>query len=87
MPRSRVYAAQADAGICLLGVSARSGDRQSKGLANLLARLAGKPLAREKRRAVYLLTDDDFRRVVWQLIDRDGAVRGQAATFSRWRDL
>ena len=24
--------------------------------------------------------------VVWQLIDRDGAVRGQAATFARWRD-
>ena len=24
--------------------------------------------------------------VVWQLVDRDGAVRGQAATFARWRD-
>jgi len=24
--------------------------------------------------------------IVWQLIDRDGAVRGQAATFARWRD-
>jgi PAS domain-containing protein len=24
--------------------------------------------------------------IVWQLIDRDGAVRGQAATFSKWRD-
>jgi PAS domain-containing protein len=24
--------------------------------------------------------------VVWQIIDRDGAVRGQAATFARWRD-
>jgi len=24
--------------------------------------------------------------VVWQLIDRDGAVRGQAATFAHWRD-
>ncbi|MGV1833960.1 MEKHLA domain-containing protein [Rhizobium rhizogenes] len=24
--------------------------------------------------------------VVWQLIDRDGHRRGQAATFSRWRD-
>lgn len=23
--------------------------------------------------------------VVWQLIDRDGRVRGQAATFARWR--
>jgi MEKHLA domain-containing protein len=23
--------------------------------------------------------------VVWQLIDRDGTVRGQAATFARWR--
>ena len=25
--------------------------------------------------------------VVWQLIDRDGAVRGQAATFANWRDV
>ena len=25
--------------------------------------------------------------VVWQLIDRHGAVRGQAATFARWRDV
>jgi MEKHLA domain-containing protein len=24
--------------------------------------------------------------VVWQLIDEDGAVRGQAATFAKWRD-
>ena len=24
--------------------------------------------------------------VVWQLIDENGAVRGQAATFARWRD-
>ena len=24
--------------------------------------------------------------VVWQLIDRDGTMRGQAATFARWRD-
>jgi hypothetical protein len=24
--------------------------------------------------------------IVWQLIDRDGHRRGQAATFSRWRD-
>ncbi|WP_434031583.1 hypothetical protein [[Pseudomonas] boreopolis] len=76
MPRSRVYAAQADDGICLLGVSARYGDRQSKGLANLLARLAGKPLAREKRRSVYLLTDNDFLRVVWQLIDANAWVVG-----------
>lgn len=76
MPRSRVYAAQTDDGICMLGVSSRYGDKQSKGLANLLARLAGKPLAREKRRAVYLLTDDDFRRVVWQLIDANAWVVG-----------
>lgn len=76
MSRSRVYAAQADDGICMLGVSSRYGDKQSKGLANLLARLAGKPLAREKRRAVYLLTDDDFRRVVWQLIDANTWVLG-----------
>jgi len=25
--------------------------------------------------------------VVWQLIDLDGAVRGQAATFAHWRDV
>jgi hypothetical protein len=25
--------------------------------------------------------------VVWQLIDKDGAWRGQAATFSTWRDV
>jgi PAS domain-containing protein len=25
--------------------------------------------------------------VVWQLIDRDGAVRGQAATFANWHDV
>ena len=25
--------------------------------------------------------------VVWQLIDRDGAVHGQAATFANWRDV
>jgi hypothetical protein len=25
--------------------------------------------------------------IVWQLIDRDGAVRGQAATFTHWRDV
>ncbi|GEP03888.1 MEKHLA domain-containing protein [Methylobacterium oxalidis] len=24
---------------------------------------------------------------VWQLVDADGTVRGQAATFSRWRDV
>jgi MEKHLA domain len=24
--------------------------------------------------------------VVWQLIDEDSAVRGQAATFAKWRD-
>ncbi|MFD1040753.1 hypothetical protein ACFQ2N_00120 [Pseudoxanthomonas kaohsiungensis] len=76
MPRSRVYAAQADDGICMLGVSSRYGDRLSKGLANLLAGMAGKPLAREKRRVVYLLTDDNFRRVVWQMIDANARVVG-----------
>lgn len=25
--------------------------------------------------------------VVWQLVDSNGAVRGQAATFARWRDV
>ena len=76
MPRSRVYAAQADDGICMLGVSSRYGDKESKGLANLFALLAGKPLAREKRRAIYLLSDHDFRRIVWQLIDANAWVVG-----------
>lgn len=25
--------------------------------------------------------------VIWQLLDENGTVRGQAATFSRWRDV
>ncbi|RZI84734.1 MAG: hypothetical protein EOP38_08020, partial [Rubrivivax sp.] len=68
-PRSRVYAAQTDDGQCLLGVTARYGDGQSKGLARLLAQLSGVPLQRDKRATVYLLTDDMFRQVVWHLIE------------------
>lgn len=76
MPRSRVYAAQADDGTCLLGVSRRFGDRESKGLANLLARCAGKRLLHNKQLAIYALADTDFRRVVWQLIDANAWVVG-----------
>ena len=76
MPRSRVYAAQPDDGPCLLGVSRRYGDRESKGLAHLLARLGGTPLHRDKRLTVYALTDADFRRVVWQLIEANAWVIG-----------
>lgn len=76
MPRSRVYSAQADDGTCLLAVSRRYGDRQSKGLAHLLARWAGTPLVRDKRLTIYALSDEDFRRVVWQLIDANAWVIG-----------
>jgi hypothetical protein len=76
MPRSRVYAAQADDGTCLLGVSRRFGDRESKGLANLLAQWAGKRLLHNKQMAIYSLADIDFRRVVWQLIDANAWVVG-----------
>ena len=78
MPRSRIYAAQTDDGTCLLGVSRRYGDRQSKGLTHLLARMGGTPLHHEKRLTIYWLTDDDFRRVVWQLIDANAWVIGTA---------
>jgi hypothetical protein len=41
---------------------------------------AGLRIARSGRR--FWIEDG----VVWQLIDGDGAVRGQAATFAKWRD-
>jgi hypothetical protein len=41
---------------------------------------SGMRIAKSGRR--FLIEDG----VVWQLIDDDGAVRGQAATFARWRD-
>jgi len=75
-PRSRVYAAQCDDGQCFIGVTARYGDGQSKGLARLLSQLSGVPLQRDKRATVYLLTDDKFRQVVWQLIDANALVVG-----------
>lgn len=76
MPRSRIYAVQADDGMCMLGVSSRYGDRQSKGLAHLLGKWAGTPLLRDKRLSIYRLTDDDFRRVAWQLIDANAWLVG-----------
>lgn len=76
LPRSRVYAAQADDGLCFIGVSARYGDDQSKGLARLLSKLHGKPLLRDKRMTVHLLDDTAFRSVVWQLIDANCWVVG-----------
>lgn len=75
-PRSRVYAAQTDDGQCFIGVTARYGDGQSKGLARLLAQLSGVPLQRNKHATVFLLTDDKFRQVVWQLIDANALVVG-----------
>ena len=85
MPRSRVYAAQADDGTCLLGVSRRFGDRESKGLANLLARCAGKRLLHNKQLSIYALADTDFRRVVWQLIDANACLVSTALTDARSR--
>lgn len=75
-PRSRVYAAQADDGQCFIGITSRYGDDQSKGLARLLSKLSGTPLLRDKRATVYLLTDDKFRQVVWQLIEANTLVVG-----------
>lgn len=76
LPRSRVYAAQADDGSCYVGVSSRYGDTQSKGLARLLAQVAGTPLDKSPRLTVYRLEDDAFRRVVWQLIEANAWVVG-----------
>ena len=42
---------------------------------------SGVRIAKSGRR--FLIEDG----VVWQLIDRDGAVRGQAATFAHWRNV
>lgn len=75
-PRSRVYAAQCDDGTCMLGVSRRYGDRQSKGLVHLLGKLSGSTLFRNSRLSVYRLADEDFRRVVWDLIDANAWVVG-----------
>lgn len=78
MPRSRVYAAQDDDGTCMLGVSSRYGDSQSKGLAHLLGKWAGTPLFRDKRITIYRLTDENFRRVAWQLIEANAWLVGVA---------
>jgi PAS domain-containing protein len=42
---------------------------------------SGVRIAKSGRR--FLIEDG----VVWELIDRDGAVRGQAATFAHWRNM
>jgi hypothetical protein len=75
-PRSRVYAAQSDDGTCYLAITSRYGDRQSKGLARLLAQSAGTPLIRTTQQTIYRLDDAAFRRVVWQLIDANAWVIG-----------
>lgn len=74
-PRSRVYAAQADDGTCLLGVSRRFGDRQSKGIAHLLGKLSGSTVLGGPL-TVYQLDDHAFRRVVWELIEANALVVG-----------
>jgi hypothetical protein len=74
-PRSRVYAAQCDDGTCLLGVSSRYGDRQSKGIAHVLGKMNGSAETRD-RLTVYRLTDDDFRVVIWELIERNTLIVG-----------
>ncbi|MGJ4727737.1 hypothetical protein [Luteimonas sp. SDU101] len=78
LPRSRVYAAQSDDGTAYVGVSARYGDGQSKGLAHFLARLAGCLVHQDKQLQVYQLPDDAFRRTVWDLIEANALVVGVA---------
>lgn len=77
-PRSRVYAAQCDDGTCLLAVSRRYGDGQSKGLAHLLGRLAGAPAFKDSGLAVYSCSDVAFLDAVWKLIEANAWVVGLA---------
>lgn len=74
-PRSRVYAAQCDDGTCFLGVSSRYGDRSSKGIAHVLGKMNGVSEKRD-RLTVYRLADDDFRAVIWELIESNALVVG-----------
>lgn len=78
LPRSRVYAAQADDGTCFVGVATRYGDGQSKGLAHFLSKLAGCLVHQDKQLQVYQLPDDAFRRTVWDLIEANALVVGVA---------
>lgn len=74
LPRFRVFAAQGEDGACFLGVPARFGDGQSRGLARLLAKQAGSVGHQAERRTVYRLDDDAFRLLVWKLIDANALV-------------
>lgn len=74
-PRSRVYAAQCDDGTCFLGVSSRYGDRSSKGIAHVLGKMNGTSEKRD-RLTVYRINDDQFRTVVWELIEANTLVVG-----------
>ena len=74
LPRFRVFAAQSEDGVCFLGVPARFGDGQSRGLARLLAKQAGSVVQQAERRTVYRLDDDAFRLLVWKLIEANALV-------------
>ena len=84
-PRSRVYAAQCDDGTCLLGVSSRYGDRSSKGIAHVLGKMNGVSEKRD-RLTVYRFADDQFRAVVWELIEANTLVVG-VGRRSKGRDF
>jgi len=73
-PRSRVFAAQCEGGVCYLGVSSRFGDAQSKGLTRMLARLAGDIVHQDHSLTVHQLDEEDFRTQVWRLIDTNALV-------------
>lgn len=74
MPRFRVFAAQGEDGVCFLGVPARFGDGQSRGLARLLATQAGSVVHQAERRTVHRLDDDAFRLLAWKLIEANALV-------------
>ena len=74
LPRFRVFAGQGEDGVCFLGVPARFGDGQSKGLARLLAKQAGSVVHQAERRTVYRLEDAHFRLLAWKLIEANALV-------------
>lgn len=87
-PRSRVFAAQGEDGLCFLGVSPRFGDGPSKGLARLLARQAGHSVHDATHLTVFRLDDNAFRGLVWKLIDANNLVIALAcrSTLRDFRD-
>jgi hypothetical protein len=74
MSRFRVFATQGEDDVCFIGIPARIGDGQSKGMTHLLAKRAGSVVHQTERLTVYRLDDDAFRSVVWKLIDANALV-------------